>query len=47
MEDDAGVAAESPSGEESRDEGEVEEPPIKDAVEESRSFDGTLDCEGE
>ena len=31
----------------SKDDGELDEPPIKEAVEESLSFDGTLDCEFE
>lgn len=44
-EDEAGVA--TPPGEDSRDESEAEDPPIKEAVEESLSFDGTLDCDGE
>lgn len=44
-EEDAGVATEPPPGEEERDESDVEDLSRKDAVEESRSFEGTLDCE--
>jgi hypothetical protein len=42
-EDDAGVATEAPPGEEERDESDVDDLSMKDAVEESRSFDGTFD----
>jgi len=43
--DEAGVAADISSGEDPREEGEVVEPPTKEA--ESRSLEGTLDCEFE
>lgn len=45
--DEAGVAVLMPPGEESRDEVGLEEPPMKEAVEESRSFEGIFDCEFE
>lgn len=44
-EDDAGVATEAPPGEEERDESDIDDLSLKDAVEESRSFDGIFECE--
>lgn len=45
--EDAGVATELASGEEERDESDIDDLSMKDAVEDSRSFDGTFDCEDE